>query len=131
MENAKEKRAAVRIWADGERYAVSGVLTEAEGRCALLYDEPGLDGSPTRFVFDGASARMERGGAYPAVLELAAGQTFHGEYGSPFGTARLSVRTERLSVAAIGNGWRVELFYALCWNGGAWEPHELSLAVTV
>lgn len=129
MKDAEEKRAAVRIWADGERYAVNGVLTEEDGRYALLYKEPGLDGSLTRFVFGGASARMERGGAYPTALEFAEGKTFHGEYGTPFGTARLSVRTERLSAIETGNGWRIELVYALRWNGEAWERHEMSVSV--
>ena len=102
MENAKENRAAVRIWADGERYAAAGVLTEEEGRCALTYAEPGLDGSLTRLVFGGDSARMERGGAYPAVLEFTEGKTFSCEYGTPFGTARLAVRTKSFSAIKTG-----------------------------
>lgn len=131
MENAKENRAAVRIWADGERYAAAGVLTEEEGRCALTYAEPGLDGSLTRLVFGGDSARMERGGAYPAVLEFTEGKTFSCEYGTPFGTARLAVRTKSCSAIKTGDGWRMDLVYAVRWNGGAWEPHEMNLAVTI
>ena len=125
------KEAAVRIWADGVRSAVIGALTVEDGRYTLSYAEPGLDGCPTNVAFDGRSVRIERSGAYQTVLRFSAGQTADGDYATPFGRLRLSIRTERLSCVETANGWRIDLVYACRWAGGMWEQHELSISIAM
>lgn len=130
-EHTESMQAAVRMFADGTAYAARGLVSGAPGSWALTYRDPGTDGSETVLCFGGETVRMTRSGAYSTEMLFSAAQPFRGSYGTPFGTVAFRLRTERLLCEETDSGWHIELDYALCFAGGVWENHSMSVAVTV
>ena len=130
-EPIESMQAVVRMYADGTAYAVRGLVSGAPGSWALTYRDPGTDGSEIVLRFGGETVQMLRSGAYSTEMLFSAEQPYEGSYGTPFGTVAFRLRTERMRCEETDSGWHIELDYALCFSGSAWENHSMSIAVTV
>ncbi|MBR5519138.1 MAG: DUF1934 domain-containing protein [Clostridia bacterium] len=131
MNETNKTPAVVRIFADGERYAVRATLRERYGFCELSYADPGMDGTPTRLRFDAKSLTLSRDGAYQTEMRFASGESTSTVYQTPYGALNLTVATERLTVAETGSGWQIDLAYTVGFADGGKEAHEMSILITV
>ena len=123
--------AALRIFADGERYAARGKLTEQNGEVTLAYADPAMDGAPTSLRFDSATLTMTRFGAYQTVLRFRSGNTESAAYQTPYGEISLTVRTTLLQINRTAYGWQIDLAYEIGFGGGEGEAHEMNILITI
>ncbi|MBQ4047179.1 MAG: DUF1934 domain-containing protein [Clostridia bacterium] len=127
----KQIQAALRIFADGERYAARGKLSEQNGNTALTYADPAMDGMSTELRFDGTSLTLTRSGAYQTVLRFQNGKTEPVAYQTPYGTISLTVQTKLLRIDRTAFGWQIDLAYEIGFGGGEGEAHEMNILITI
>lgn len=127
----KQIRAALRIFADGERYAARGRLTEQNGIVTVAYADPAMEGAPTALRFDRTSLAMERSGAYQTVLRFQNGKTEPVAYQTPYGTISLTVQTNLLRIDRTAYGWQIDLAYEIGFGNGEGETHEMNILITI
>ena len=127
----KQIRAALRIFADGERYAAHGRLTEQNGIVTVTYADPAMEGAPTALRFDRTSLTMERSGAYQTALRFQNGKTEPVAYQTPYGTISLTVQTNLLRIDRTAYGWQIDLAYEIGFGSGEGETHEMNILITI
>ncbi len=123
--------AALRIFADGERYAARGKLTEQNGVVTLAYADPAMDGAPTSLRFDSKTLTMTRFGAYQTILRFQSGNAESAAYQTPYGEISLTVRTTLLRINRTACGWQIDLAYEIGVGGGEGEAHEMNILITI
>lgn len=129
--NETQIKAALRIFADGERYAARGNLAEQSGIVTITYADPAMEGVPTSLRFDSKSLTMTRNGAYQTSLRFQTGKTEPVAYQTPYGTISLTVQTNLLQIDRTAYGWQIDLAYEIGFGSGDGEAHEMSILITI
>ncbi len=122
--------------AGGEKEHVSfvteGTLACGENQCQIVYQESlvtGMEGTTTTLKVEKGSVLLVREGTLSSLLVFEKGKTHWSGYETEFGTFQIGITARRVDVCMTEDGGRLEVDYAMEFNGARGSTNSISVDV--